>query len=315
MFNHYTVLKNEVIDSLEIKKDGVYVDATAGGGGHSKSILSHLSTNGLLVCFDQDEVAIKHLTEKFKGNKNVLIIKSNFKNLAFKLEEHNILKIDGIVFDLGLSSMQIDEAQRGFSYMNEGKLDMRMDQNISLTAFDIVNTYSEQELRNIFNKYGEERFSSLYAKAIIDKRAQREIISTLELSELIKKTIPDKFKYKLTSHPAKRVFQALRIEVNNELNFFESTLQKIFNLLKLNGIISIITFHSLEDKICKYYFKKYSTLSEELNAIPEVPENLLPIGIEVNNKPILPSKEELAENSRSNSAKLRVFKKVRDEDI
>lgn len=311
MFNHTSVLLHESVEALNIKPDGIYVDATMGGGGHSSLILESLTT-GRLIGFDQDEVAIKHNQEKFKDDNRVTIIKSNFENLKSELAKIGINKIDGIIYDLGVSSMQIDESERGFSYMLDAKLDMRMDQSQALNAYDVVNTMSEKDLATIFKDYGEEKFSKQIASAIVKKRTQAPITTTLELVEVIKGAIPKKFFYKLTSHPAKKVFQALRIYVNRELNVFKISVDDAFELLNKDGIISVITFHSLEDRICKTTFKELSSVDPSLKDLPVIPEELQAKGKVITNKPILPSKEELEHNSRSRSAKLRVIQKIKE---
>lgn len=311
MFNHTSVLLHESVEALNIKPDGIYVDATMGGGGHSSLILESLTT-GRLIGFDQDEVAIKHNQEKFKDDDRVTIIKSNFENLKSELAKIGINKIDGIIYDLGVSSMQIDESERGFSYMLDAKLDMRMDQSQALNAYDVVNTMSEKDLATIFKDYGEEKFSKQIASAIVKKRTQAPITTTLELVEVIKGAIPKKFFYKLTSHPAKKVFQALRIYVNRELNVFKISVDDAFELLNKDGIISVITFHSLEDRICKTTFKELSSVDPSLKDLPVIPEELQAKGKVITNKPILPSKEELEHNSRARSAKLRVIQKIKE---
>lgn len=312
MFSHYTVMLEESVDGLNIKPDGIYVDATLGGAGHSQLIRSKLTT-GHLYCFDQDQIAIDNANQVFAGDENVTIIKSNFRHLKHELNKLGIERIDGILFDLGVSSMQLDVAERGFSYTKSGPLDMRMDNSMAKTAADIVNSYDERELAHIFDKYGEEKFSRLYAKEIVKRRSNEPFADTLQLNEMILETIPKKFFYNAKSHPSKRVFQALRIEVNKELDVFEETLVDCFEMLNIGGRISVITFHSLEDKICKYYFKAKSEVRSEFKNLPVIPDEYLPVGKSVTRKPILPSKEELEVNSRSLSAKLRVFEKERDE--
>ncbi len=312
MFSHYTVMLEESVDGLDIKPDGIYVDATLGGAGHSQLIRSKLTT-GHLYCFDQDQIAIDNAEKVFGDDSNVTIIKSNFRHMKSELANRGVNKIDGVLFDLGVSSMQLDVAERGFSYTKSGPLDMRMDNSISVTAADIVNTYSERDLAHVFDKYGEEKFSRLYAKEIVKRREDKPFTDTLELNEMILETIPKKFFYNAKSHPSKRVFQALRIEVNKELDVFEETLVDCFEILNIGGRISVITFHSLEDKICKYYFKAKSEVRSEFKNLPVIPDEYLPLGKSVTRKPILPSKEELEVNTRSLSAKLRTFEKERDE--
>lgn len=310
MFKHETVLLNESVDSLNIKPDGVYVDATLGGAGHSSLILSKLSSDGKLICFDQDIWAINNAKKKFVDNKNVYLVESNFANLRDCLSELGIDKIDGILFDLGVSSMQIDSDERGFSYIHDGPLDMRMNQSSPFSAQNIIDEYSAIQLETIFKKYGEEKFSRLIANVIVETRDENPITTTLQLSELILNKIPKKFFYGAKSHPAKRIFQALRIEVNRELDVFEDTVKDAFDILNSGGRISVITFHSLEDRICKYYFKKWSELSDDLKSLPMIPDELKAPGKKVTTKPILPSTVELENNSRSRSAKLRVIERV-----
>lgn len=302
----------ESVDGLNIKPDGIYVDATLGGAGHSKLIRSKLSS-GHLYCFDQDQIAIDNAMEIFGDDNNVTIIKSNFRNMKCELNKLGVERIDGVLFDLGVSSMQLDVAERGFSYTKSGPLDMRMDNSMTTTAADIVNNYDERELAKVFDKYGEEKFARLYAKEIVKRREDSPFTDTLQLNEMILETIPKKFFYNAKSHPSKRVFQALRIEVNKELDVFEETLIDCFELLNIGGRISVITFHSLEDKICKYYFKQKSEVRSEFRNLPVIPDEYLPMGKSVTRKPILPSSEELEVNTRSLSAKLRVFEKERDE--
>lgn len=312
MFSHYTVMLEESVDGLNIKPDGIYVDTTLGGAGHSQLIRSKLTT-GHLYCFDQDQIAIDNANKIFADDPQVTIIKSNFRHLKTELAKRGVDRIDGVLFDLGVSSMQLDVAERGFSYTKSGPLDMRMDNSMNVTAADIINNYSERDLTHIFDKYGEEKFSRLYAREIVARREEQPFTDTLELNELILETIPRKFFYNAKSHPSKRVFQALRIEVNKELDVFEETLIDCFELLNIGGRISVITFHSLEDKICKYYFKAKSEVRSEFKNLPVIPEQYLPVGKSITRKPILSSAEELAVNTRSLSAKLRVFEKERDE--
>lgn len=315
MFNHYSVLSKEVINNLNIKSDGVYVDATLGGAGHCSEIFKYLSTEGKLICFDQDKLAIDNAKEIFNNQDNVYLIKSNFINLENELNQLGINKIDGIIFDLGVSSMQIDLPDRGFSYTKDGPLDMRMDTSQEIMARDIINNYPMFQLIDIFEKYGEEKFAKLYARAIVDKRQHQEFTTTKQLSDLILDVIPTKFYYQNKSHPAIRVFQALRIEVNKELEVFESALSQAFKLLAKNGRIAVITFHSLEDRICKHYFKKISSVDSEVGKLPFVPEEYKPKAKVIHKKPILPSETELLENSRSKSAKLRILERITDESI
>lgn len=301
---HYSVLKNEAVDGLNIKSDGVYVDATLGYGGHSKLIHSRLK-KGKLIAFDQDTEAIDFCKNLFKDKENVTLIHSNFVNLKTELESRGITKVDGILFDLGVSSPQIDESARGFSFMNDAPLDMRMDKSQKFSAYNVVNEYELHDLIDIFYKYGEEKFSKPIAKAIIENRP---INTTLELVDIIKKSVPTK--YELTSHPERRIFQAIRIEVNSELRVLESVLPDAIDMLNSGGRISVITFHSLEDRITKNIFNKYSRVDDLVKGLPEIPEEYKPKLKLINKKPILPSEHELGENSRSKSAKLRIAERI-----
>lgn len=309
-FNHETVLLNESVDALNIRPQKIYVDATLGGAGHSSLILNQIGLDGHLFVFDQDIWAIENAQKKFANHENVTIIQSNFVNLKSELKKHNVEAIDGILFDLGVSSMQLDQEDRGFSYMHDGPLDMRMNQTATFSAHNVVNEYSFHELMHIFNKYGEEKFSKQIARAIEAKREQAPITTTKELTDLILNAIPKKAFYNAKSHPAKRVFQAIRIEVNKELDVFEDTLKEAFAMMNIGGRISVITFHSLEDRICKYYFKNWSKVDESIANLPVIPDEYKPKGKEVNRKPILPSQDELDNNSRSRSAKLRVLERI-----
>lgn len=305
---HYSVLKKELIDGLNIKPDGIYVDATLGYAGDSKEILSRLK-RGFLFAFDQDEEAIKYSdNELSKIGKNYKIFYSNFRYLKEKLGEEKIKKVDGIVFDLGLSSPQIDETERGFSFMRDAELDMRMDQNNDLTAKKVVNTYSLNDLTQIFYKYGEEDFARPIAKNIVGHRFEKEICTTLELVEIIKESVP--LKYFIKEHPERKIFQAIRIEVNDELSALEETLDDAIKMLNKGGRICVITFHSLEDRIVKQMFKKYSDVDPLVKGLPVIPKEYKPLIKLINKKPILPSGMELEENSRSKSAKLRIIERV-----
>ena len=299
---HYSVLKNELIEGLNIKPDGIYVDATLGYAGDSKEILKRIK-RGFLFAFDQDTDAISYSTKELSQ-----IFYSNFKDLKEHLLSENINGVDGFVFDLGLSSPQIDEKERGFSFMSDAALDMRMDKNGKLTAKDVVNNYSLDELTRIFREYGEEDFSRPIAKNIVSSRENKPIETTMELVKIIEESIP-KSKQK-DGHPAKRTFQAIRIEVNDELNILESSLKDAVNLLNKGGRICVITFHSLEDRIVKQTFKSLSEISPLVKGLPVIPEEYKPLIKLINKKPILPSKEELAENSRSRSAKLRIIERL-----
>ncbi len=304
---HYSVLLNESIEGLNIKPDGIYVDCTLGYGGHSSEILKRIP-QGFLYSFDQDEEAIKYSTDRLsKIGSNFKIIYSNFSNLKEKLEEVGVNKVDGIVFDLGFSSPQVDDESRGFSFMKDAPLDMRMDTNQEFSAKDVVNDYSEDKLRQVFYKYGEEKFSNSIAHNIINSRP---ISSTMELVKIIEKSVP--YKYFKEHHPERKIFQAIRIEVNHELDVLESVLPDAVSLLNKGGRISVITFHSLEDRIVKQTFKNMSEVSPIFSGLrdSDIPDEFKPTIKLINKKPILPSEKELNENSRSASAKLRVIERV-----
>lgn len=308
-FKHKSVLLEETIEGLKIKSDGIYVDGTLGGGGHSYEICKRLSDGGRLIGIDQDEDAIAAASKRLEEFKDrVSIVRSNYCNMRKVLEELKIEKADGIVLDLGVSSYQLDTADRGFSYKYDTLLDMRMDRRQTLTAKEIVNTYSEKELFRIFRDYGEEQFSQNIAKHIVRKRQEKEIETTFELNEIIRAAIPAKFR--ANGHPSKRVFQAIRIECNKELDVLRDSLDDMVSLLNPGGRLCIITFHSLEDRIVKSAFRK---MEHPCTCPPEFPVCIcgkVPMGKNVYRKPILPGEEELEENSRSKSAKLRVFEKI-----
>ena len=302
---HYSVLKNELIESLNIKDGGTFVDATIGYAGHSKEILKKIP-NGYLYGFDQDEKAVEYSTETLsKIGNNFKIFKTNFVNLKEMLEKENVDLVDGIIFDLGFSSPQIDDDARGFSFMHDGPLDMRMSSE-GVSAKDIINTYSEEKLANVFFKYGEEKLSKVIAKNI--KKNCKEINTTLELVEVIKSATGANYFYK--NHPERKIFQALRIEVNEELTVLEKVLPDAINLLKKGGRIGVITFHSLEDRIVKNIFRENSEVDELVKGLIEVPVAYKPKIKLINKKPILPSTQELEENSRSRSAKLRIIERI-----
>lgn len=306
---HYSVLLEESISNLNIKEDGIYVDATLGFAGHSSEILKRIQ-KGYLFAFDQDIDACQASNLKLsKVGNNFKIINDNFVNIKKRLEENNIHYVDGILYDLGVSSPQLDIASRGFSYHNEARLDMRMNQNSSLSAYEVVNNYSEKELTDIFYKYGEEKYAKKIASNIVKYRENKEIVTTLELVDIIKSSIP--FKAMRESHPARKVFQAIRIEVNDELNVLKTSLEDAIKLLNINGRICVITFHSLEDRIVKEIFNKYTKVNQELNNLPFIPEEYLPNYKLINTKVITPSNKELTENNRSRSAKLRVIERVK----
>lgn len=308
MFKHFSVLNEETVNNVLNDKSGIYIDGTLGGGGHSKKLLSLLNDKGQVIAFDQDNLAIKNAKQEIKST-NFQTIHANFKNLTKELNKRGIKQINGLILDLGFSSPQIDDPRRGFSYMQDGPLDMRMDITQSKTAYDIINNYSAEELVKVFFKYGEEKNAKIIVKKIVQQRNIIPIKTTLELVEIIETALPYKLKKKITGHNAKKIFQALRIEVNEELKVLDDVLEQAFLLLANHGRISVITFHSLEDKIVKNKFKKFSEVSEELKNLPQIPQEYLPKGKKITTKPILPSSKELTENSRSKSAKLRVLEK------
>jgi 16S rRNA (cytosine1402-N4)-methyltransferase len=309
MFKHTTVLLKETVDGLQVKPDGIYVDCTLGGAGHSEYLLSQLSEKGRLIAFDQDEMALTHAKEKLSNYEDrVTFVKSNFRYIKEELNRLGINQVDGVIYDLGVSSPQLDLPERGFSYQHDAPLDMRMDLDKELTAYDIVNHWPFEELVRIFSKYGEERFSKQIARKIEQSRERKPIETTGELVELIKEGIPAPARRK-GGHPAKRVFQAIRIAVNDELGAFEESLKKAIELLKPGGRISVITFHSLEDRICKTIFKEYSQAPDLPPGLPIIPQEFKPVLKLVTRKPILPSDEELEQNNRARSAKLRIAEK------
>ena len=309
---HKPILLNEVIEGLDIKSDGVYLDLTLGRAGHSKEILKRLSLNGLLIGIDQDEEAIIYSrVELSKISNRYKIVKSNFSNIKNILSDLNISTLDGALFDLGVSSPQFDEDYRGFSYRFNNKLDMRMDLSSSLTAYDVVNTYSFKELLRVFKEYGEDKYSYNIAKNIVKERDIKPIVTTFDLVDIIKRSKPLKELNKV-GHPAKQIFQAIRIEVNNELNVLKKALEDVINSLNINGRVCVITFHSLEDRIVKNLFKKYSVVEgNRINDFRKAKDIEEANFIEVNKKVIVPSEEEIINNPRSKSAKLRILKRVR----
>ena len=310
-FNHYSVLLNETIENLNIKPDGIYVDGTLGGGGHAYQVASRLSEKGRLIGIDQDADAIAAAGERLKefGDK-ITIIRSNYANMKEELHRIGVEKVDGIVLDLGVSSFQLDTPERGFTYRDENApLDMRMDDRQSLTAKDIVNGYSEMDLYRIIRDYGEDKFAKNIAKHIVQERAKKPIETTGELTEIIRASIP--MKVQVTGgHPAKRTFQAIRIELNKELEVLQNNLDDMIDLLNPGGRICIITFHSLEDRIVKTNFKRNENPCTCPSDFPVCLCGKKSKGKVVTRKPILPSEEELEVNSRSKSAKLRVFERV-----
>ena len=304
-FKHIPVLLNETIDGLNIKEDGIYVDGTIGGAGHSKKIIEKLSTKGILIGIDRDEEALKAAKQNLKDYNNYKLIHGNHDNIKNILEDIGIEKVDGILLDLGVSSYQLDERSRGFSYIGDDRLDMRMDKSQKLSAYDVINKYKENELANIIYKYGEERFSKKIAKNICIEREKKPIETTKQLADLIEKTIP----YSKDGHPAKRTFQAIRIEVNNEIEPLYNTVLDCINLLKEGGRLCIITFHSLEDRAVK---EAYIDAQGKCTCPKDLPycvcgsKTLRKI---INRKPIEATEEELKINPRAKSAKLRIFER------
>lgn len=308
-FVHVSVLLNECIDGLNINPEGVYVDGTLGGAGHSKEIAKRLTT-GKLICFDQDMTAINNAKEVLADYMDrVILIYSNFENLKEELEERGIKKIDAILLDLGVSSYQLDTPERGFSYMNDAPLDMRMNENASLTAYDVINKYSENSLAKVIRDYGEENWAKRIATFICEKRAEKLITTTLELVDVIKSAVPVKAR-DANLHPAKRTFQAIRIEVNSELDVIGKTLKSAMEMMEKGGRLVVITFHSLEDRIVKSFYKD---MAQGCICPPELPicmcDNQPKLKF-INKKPIMATKEELEHNPRSRSAKLRVAEKL-----
>lgn len=310
-FKHYSVLLNETIENLNIKPDGIYVDGTLGGGGHAYQVAKRLSEGGRLIGIDQDKDAIAAASERLKefGDK-ITIIRSNYANMKEELHRIGVEKVDGIVLDLGVSSFQLDTPERGFTYRDENApLDMRMDDRQSLTAKDIINNYSEMELYRIIRDYGEDKFAKNIAKHIVKEREKKPIETTGELTEIIRESIPMKVQA-TGGHPAKRTFQAIRIELNKELEVLQNNLDDMIDLLNPGGRICIITFHSLEDRIVKTNFRRNENPCTCPSDFPVCVCGKKSKGTVITRKPILPSEEELVENSRSKSAKLRVFERV-----
>lgn len=308
MKQHFSVLLNEVIDNLQLKPDGIYVDATLGYAGHSAKILQGIK-KGFLFAFDQDREAVLASGKILETiGSNFIIIKSNFSHLKQELAKNHIQEVDGILFDLGLSSPQIDDTNRGFTFMKEAPLDMRMNQEDTLKAEDVVNNYSEEELMKIFFAYGEEKLSKRIARQIVNSRKEKRITTSSQLVAIIKSATGAK--YFNQHHPERPIFQAIRIEVNQELKALTEVLPQAIELLKPQGRLCVITFHSLEDRIVKQIFKKLSEVEAPLKGMPSIPKEYLPKIKIINQKPILPSKEELKINNRSASAKLRVIERV-----
>ena len=312
-FKHVTVLLNEAVENLKVKPDGIYVDCTLGGGGHTRKILSQLNENGRLFSFDQDQTAIEYnqkaLDNQLQSGK-LTLVKDNFRNIKKCLNELGVSKINGAVYDLGVSSPQFDVAQRGFSYKLEAPLDMRMDQSQSLTAKQIVNEWSFNDLVRIFSRYGEEKFAKSIARKIEKQRQLQPIQTTTELVEVIKAGIPARAR-RTGGHPAKRVFQALRIAVNDELGALETSLEQVLEMLNIDGRVSVITFQSLEDRLVKSMFKEKTSLPDLPQGLPVIPQGMEVDYRLVNRKPILPTKSEIETNHRAHSAKLRVIERIK----
>ena len=308
-FKHISVLLNESVDALNIKENGIYADGTLGGGGHSEKILERLSGSGLLIGIDRDAEAICAAKKRLEKFTNVIYENTNFKNIKDILIRNSIENIDGAVLDLGVSSYQLDNADRGFSYIADSRLDMRMDLSSELDAYKVVNTYSEENLAKIFFEYGEEKFSRRIASQIVKTRGEKPIATTLELSELVKKCIPQKT-VKKGSHPAKRVFQAIRIEVNGELAILEGALNDFFDVLKPGGRLAVISFHSLEDRIVKNTFASLAKGCVCPKDFPVCVCGKKPRGKIITRKAVVPSDDEIDRNKRSKSSKLRVIEKL-----
>ncbi len=306
MFHHVSVLLRETVDKLDIKPDGTYVDCTLGGAGHSLYLAEQLNDDGHLIAIDQDETAIQHAKNILKDHiHKVTFVQDNFRNLEHILESLDISTVDGVLYDLGVSSPQLDTPERGFSYHYDAKLDMRMDQTQSLSAYEVINEWPYEQLVKTFFRYGEEKFSKQIARKIEARRENAPIETTFELVDLIKEGIPAA-KRRKGGHPAKRVFQAVRIAVNDELGAFEESIEAAIQHVKVGGRISVITFHSLEDRLCKQVFQEYEKGPDVPRGLPVVPEEYQPKLKRVNRKPIISDDEELEENNRARSAKLRV---------
>ncbi len=301
---HESVLLTESIDNLNLNKSSIIVDCTLGYGGHSSNILKKIP-NGFLYAFDQDDEAIQKANQRLKSiSDNYEIINTNFVNLKTEIKKRTD-NVDGILFDLGVSSPQLDEAERGFSFHKDAKLDMRMNQNQKLSAYEVVNNYELDQLIHIFKVYGEEKYAQSIAKGIVKERKIAPIKTTLQLAEIIKQNVPEK--YRRNNHPARKVFQAIRIEVNNELNVFETALKDALDLIKVGGRVCVITFHSLEDRMCKQIFKEVSTIPKELQNLPLIPDEYKPKYKIIAN--IKPTSAEINKNKRARSARLRVIER------
>ena len=309
MDKHISVLLNESISSLNLKENSIIVDATLGYGGHSSNILDRIN-KGYLFAFDQDSEAIRHSTDRLsKVGTNFTIIQSNFVHMTDELLKLGVQRVDGVLFDLGVSSPQLDEADRGFSYHVDARLDMRMNQEQSFSAYEVVNEYSKEDLSRIFFQYGEAKFANNVAKRIVEYREKKPIETTLELVEVIKSAVPMKFR--IDKHPARQIFQAIRIEVNHELDVIEPAILQAMELLNVGGRVAVITFHSLEDRIVKQLFKKYCEVDSRVRGMPNIPDEYLPDFRLVTTKAIVPSSEELENNPRARSSKLRVIERIK----
>ena len=309
MEKHISVLLEESISSLNLNESSIIVDCTLGYGGHSSNILARIK-KGFLFAFDQDSEAIRHSTDRLNAiGTNFTIIKSNFVNLKEELTKRGVTEVDGFLFDLGVSSPQLDDASRGFSFHEDARLDMRMDKENKLSAYEVVNEYSKERLAEIFYKYGEDKFARNIAKKIVEYREEKPIETTLELVEIIKTAVPMKFRK--DKHPARQIFQAIRIEVNHELDVIEPAIEQALSLLKVGGRVSVITFHSLEDRLVKNIFKEKCAIDPKVQGMPNIPAEYLPDFRLVVNKAIIPSDEELEKNPRARSSKLRVIERIK----
>lgn len=308
-FKHVSVLLNECIEALDIKENGIYVDCTLGGAGHSSQIATHLSKEGMLIGIDQDKDALSAAKKRLENFENVKYVHNNFYNIDSILTELNVEKVDGILADLGVSSYQLDEASRGFSYMQDAPLDMRMNRDNDFSAYEIVNNYSEDELYKVIKDYGEERFAKRIANFIVNRRAEKPIETTLELVDIIKAAIPAKMRRE-GPHPAKRTFQAIRIEVNSELKILNQTIEDGVNRLNKGGRMAIITFHSLEDRIVKLKFRELENPCTCPKEFPICVCGKKPLVKVISKKGIAPTDKEIEENPRSRSAKLRIIEKL-----
>ncbi|WP_018921350.1 16S rRNA (cytosine(1402)-N(4))-methyltransferase RsmH [Salsuginibacillus kocurii] len=308
-FQHETVLLHETVEGLQINPSGTYVDCTLGGGGHTEEILKHLNEKGRVFAFDQDEEAVKAAKKRLAAYENqLIIIEENFRGLKAALHKQGIDAVDGVVFDLGVSSHQFDEGERGFSYWHEAPLDMRMNRNQTRTAFQVINEWSFADLAWLIHRYGEEKFAKQIARKIERNREEKPIKTTTELAEVIKSAIPAAAR-RTGGHPAKKTFQAIRIGVNDELKAFEEALEQASQLLNKEGRICVISFHSLEDRIAKQFFKQKSSLPDLPRGLPVIPEEYQPEFALVSKKPIVPTAEEQEQNNRARSAKLRIARK------